>query len=38
MWKSKTVALVKVFATAFLLLALSLLLTFPPFSDLLLGR
>jgi len=38
LWKHKTVALVKVSATAFLLLALSLLLTFPPFGDLLLGR
>jgi hypothetical protein len=37
-WKSQTVAFVKVSAVAFTLLALSLLLTFPPFGDLLLGR
>jgi fluoride ion exporter CrcB/FEX len=37
-WKSKTVALGKISAAAFALLALGLLLTFPPFGDLLLGR
>lgn len=37
-WRAKSVAIVKVNATAFLLLALGLLLTFPPFADLLHGR
>jgi hypothetical protein len=37
-WKSKTVAFAKVSATAFAFLALGLLLTFPPFGDLFLGR
>jgi hypothetical protein len=37
-WKNKTVAFRKVSASAFVLLALGLLLTFPPFGDLLLGR
>ena len=37
-WKGKTVAFGKVGAVASLLLALGLLLTFPPFGDLLLGR
>jgi hypothetical protein len=37
-WRNKSVAFGKVSAVAFLLLALGLLLTFPPFGDLLLGR
>ena len=37
-WRTKTVAIVKVNATAFLLLALGILLTFPPFADLLQGK
>ena len=37
-WKGKTVALGKVNATAFLLLALGILLTFPPFADFLQGK
>ena len=37
-WKNKTVAFAKVSAAAFFFLALGLLLTFPPFGDLLLGR
>jgi dipeptide/tripeptide permease len=37
-WKHKTLALAKVSALAFFFLALGLLLTFPPFGDLLLGR
>jgi hypothetical protein len=37
-WKDLTVAFGKVAAAAFTLLALSLLLTFPPFGDLFLGR
>lgn len=37
-WRSRTVEIGKVNALAFVLLALSLLLTFPPFSDLLLGK
>jgi hypothetical protein len=37
-WRSKTVAIAKVNTMAFLLLGLSLLLTFPPFADLLLGK
>jgi len=37
-WRNKSMAFGKVSAFAFLLLALGLLLTFPPFGDLLLGR
>lgn len=37
-WRSKTVAIGKVNTLAFVLLGLSLLLTFPPFVDLLLGK
>ena len=37
-WKSKHIAFAKVSATAFVFLALGLLLTFPPFGDLFLGR
>ncbi len=37
-WRSKTVAIVKVNTLAFVLLGLSLLLTFPPFVDLVLGK
>ena len=37
-WKSKTVAFGKVTAASFTLLALALLLTFPPIGDLFLGR
>ena len=37
-WRSKTVAIAKVNAVAFMLLGVSLLLTFPPFADLLLGK
>lgn len=37
-WKSKTLAFGKITAGSFTLLALALLLTFPPFGDLLLGR
>ena len=37
-WRSKTVAIAKVNTLAFVLLGLSLLLTFPPFADLLLGK
>ena len=37
-WHSRTVAMVNVNAVAFVLLGLSLLLTFPPFADLLLGK
>jgi hypothetical protein len=37
-WKGKSVALAKVVAAAFAFLALGLLLTFPPFGDLFLGR
>jgi hypothetical protein len=37
-WRSKTVAIAKVNTVAFVLLGLSLLLTFPPFADLLLGK
>lgn len=37
-WHSRTVAMVKINAVAFVLLGLSLLLTFPPFADLLLGK
>jgi hypothetical protein len=38
LWKNKAVALRTIDTAAFLLLALGLLLTFPPFGDLLLGR
>lgn len=37
-WRTKTVAIAKVNATAFLLLAFGILLTFPPFADLLQGK
>jgi hypothetical protein len=37
-WQTKTVAIGKVNATAFLLLALAIMLTFPPFADLLQGK
>lgn len=37
-WRSRTVAIVKVNTLAFVLLGLSLLLTFPPFVDLVLGK
>jgi hypothetical protein len=37
-WRNKSLAFGKVSAIAFLLLALGLLLTFPPFGDLLLDR
>ena len=37
-WKNKSLDFGKVSAFAFILLALGLLLTFPPFGDLLLGR
>ena len=37
-WRNKTLAFAKVSALAFLCLAIGLLLTFPPFGDLLLGR
>jgi hypothetical protein len=37
-WREKSVAIAKVNATAFLLLALGILLTFPPFADLLQGK
>lgn len=37
-WGAKTVALAKVNVTAFVLLGLGLLLTFPPFADLLLRK
>lgn len=37
-WKNRTVAFGKVAAAAFTLLAFSLLLTFPPFGDVFLGR
>lgn len=38
LWRGKKVALGKVSVAAFVLLALGLLLTFPPFEDLLLGK
>jgi len=38
LWQNKNLAFAKVSAIAFLLLALGLLLTFPPFGDLLLGH
>ena len=38
LWRSRTVAIAKVNVMAFVLLGLSLLLTFPPFVDLLLGK
>ena len=37
-WKNKQLAFAKVSTLAFVFLALGLLLTFPPFGDLLLGR
>ena len=37
-WRSKSLAMAKVNALAFLLLALGILLTFPPFADLLQGK
>ncbi len=37
-WKDKTVAITKVTATAFILLALGILLTFPPFADFIRGK
>jgi hypothetical protein len=37
-WRAKTIAITKVNTVAFVLLALSLLLTFPPFADRLLGK
>jgi hypothetical protein len=37
-WRLKTIAIGKVNTTAFLLLALGVLLTFPPFADLLQGK
>jgi hypothetical protein len=37
-WRTKTVAIGKVNLAAFVFLALGLLLTFPPFADLLLGK
>jgi hypothetical protein len=37
-WRTKSVAIAKVNATAFLLLALGILLTFPPFADFLQGK
>jgi hypothetical protein len=37
-WKGKQIAIGKVSVAAFVLLALGLLLTFPPFEDLLLGK
>ena len=38
MWKGKSLSLGKVNALAFTLLALGLLLTFPPFEDLVIGK
>lgn len=38
LWKTKTVALAKVNTVAFVLLGIGLLLTFPPFADLLLRK
>ena len=37
-WRSKTIAIARVNTLAFVLLGISLLLTFPPFADLLLGK
>jgi hypothetical protein len=37
-WRARSVAIAKVNVTAFLLLALGILLTFPPFADLLQGK
>ena len=37
-WRSKTLPFGKVSAAAFVLLALGMLLTFPPFGDLLIGK
>ena len=38
LWRAKTVPMVKVNVAAFVLLAVGLLLTFPPFVDLLQGK
>lgn len=38
LWRTKTIAIAKVNALAFALLLLGILLTFPPFADLLLGK
>lgn len=38
LWKTKTVAMVKVNLVSYLLLAVGFLLTFPPFMDLLQGK
>ena len=38
LWGKKTVAMAKVNTAAFVLLGIGLLLTFPPFADLLLGK
>jgi hypothetical protein len=38
LWRNKTIAVAKVNAVAFVLLLLGVLLTFPPFADLLLGK
>jgi len=37
-WRTRTVAIARINVTAFLLLALGILLTFPPFADLLQGK
>ncbi len=37
-WRAKTVSLSRINATAYLLLALGILLTFPPFADFLQGK
>ena len=37
-WRAKTVAIARINVIAFLLLALGILLTFPPFADLLQGK
>lgn len=38
LWRNKTVRLGRTLAASFIFLALGLLLTFPPFADLLMGR
>jgi hypothetical protein len=38
LWRKKSISMGKVNAAAFILLGLGLLLTFPPFADLLLGK
>jgi len=38
LWGKKTVAIAKVNVTAYVLLGLSVLLSFPPFADLLMGK